>query len=155
MRYVNELSAVNTLVGAPLVAVVDSADITVLYSDLGTGNGSALFSIGGCDGQIRVRTAAIDRNDTAAPLVYVLTVAARPNGDPTAQTVANVTISVLDVPEPPVFAGNFSLAVFENQTAGADSPFAFVQGAWRGVANRAVVWCVVGGVGLVRWRFWC
>ena len=62
-------------------------------------------------------------------LFYILTVAARPNGDVVAQTLANITIVINDVPEPPEFIGDPTVTVMENQTTGASQPFYFVQSA--------------------------
>ena len=54
-RSVNELSPANTHAGAPMNATVESSSIVVLYIDQGTGNATQFFSIGACDGQIRVK----------------------------------------------------------------------------------------------------
>ena len=61
-------------------------------------------------------------------MFFVMTVAARPNGDIVAQTAVNITIIINDVPEPPVFTGPTAFDVYENQTTGIDNTFGVVQG---------------------------
>ena len=54
---------------------------------------------------------------------YLLVVSARPDGIELSQTIANVTIRVLNVNEGPVFVGNFSRELLENATVGIAGAF--------------------------------
>jgi hypothetical protein len=119
VRSVPENATANEAVGAPLVATHSSVDVTITYTVVG-GNGTDLFRVGVCDGQVRVRVSdSLDFEDTA---VFTLEVEARPNGIATSARSANVTVVVEDVPEPPLFNDTLVRYVLENQTAGAFSP---------------------------------
>jgi hypothetical protein len=87
--------------------------------------------VGLCDGQIRVRLTGTPDYEVAQS--YLLTIAARPNGLTVSQAVANVTVTVVDVPEPPFFFDDYTRSVYENQTAGIGNTFgAPVQGEYSG-----------------------
>ena len=113
-RNVSEDAVANTPVGPPLFANHSGVDVAVTYSIIG-GNGSALFKVGLCDGQIRLRASGLLDYNVAN--VYELEVEAVPNGATESATVANITVHVLYVNKPPVFNDTGLRSVLENQTA--------------------------------------
>ena len=86
-------------VGEPLVAIQNGLDVSVTFVIL-SGNSAGVFKIGYCTGQLRVQLPVLNYN---LQNTYVLSVAAQSNGLTSSQTVATITISVLNVPHVPVF----------------------------------------------------
>ncbi len=98
-------------VGEPLVAIQNGLDVSVTFAIL-SGNSAGIFKIGYCNGQLRVQLPVLNYN---LQNTYVLSVAAQSNGLTASQTVANITILVMNVPHVPVF--NFttcSRSIIEN-----------------------------------------
>ena len=101
-RSVPERSAVNTLVGVPIIATLLTASVSLTYSITG-GNvdpstGLAPFWIDGCSGQIRVLNAVLNWELTPT---YTVNVTALVVGFPSATTTVPVSISVTFVQGPP------------------------------------------------------
>ena len=111
---VPENSDVNTPVGPPLQAtVIGAATTTISYAIVG-GNVdpisgvSNVFKIDSCSGQVRVAVGGV-LNYESAPN-YTLTVAAIPGGYAPSEVTHNVTINLINEPEPPVvFSTNMSI----------------------------------------------
>jgi hypothetical protein len=88
----SEFAPGNAPAGTPLNATHTAPDVSVSYAIVG-GNGSALFKVGLCDGQVRLLTAGtLDFN---VANVYELIVEATPDGISTSAVNATVTILVL------------------------------------------------------------
>ena len=87
----------------------------VSYQIVG-GNGSALFKIGLCDGQIRLINSGTLNFNVAN--VYELEILAVPDGVTASNTTTNITVQVLYVNKPPVFNDTGFRSVYENETAG-------------------------------------
>ena len=132
--FVLENAAVNALVGDPLVAFSSSPDyqvqfqLTAVYAmgayqtpgfNQSVIPNQALFYIDICSGQVKLRTGGKDVMNFEGVNTYVLTVRAFIAGFVGAETVLNVTVSVLNLDEPPiVLASTNQLA--ENSARAAD-----------------------------------
>ena len=118
-RSVPENSVIDTLVGTPLIASTNASNVAVTYQ-LGTGNGTSVFKIGFCDGQLRVL--ASYSLDYEQANVYCMAVSALADNQVTAMTTVDVCVNVVDVNEPPYIYGPLDRYVYENQTAGPGYP---------------------------------
>lgn len=80
------------------------------------GNTGNEFGINYCGGQIFMQLANLSYH---AQNQYILSVAAQSNGLSTSQTIANITVNVLNVPHYPVFnSTSCALSVAENSPVG-------------------------------------
>ncbi len=107
-----------TNVGTPLVATIDSPDYSLAWKVDSTIPlaSDGVFFIDQCSGQIKVRRAELDFERLRS---YVLNIRAYvPEFVSTAYTIRNVTISILNVDEPPVLLDTVT-TLFENVTAGS------------------------------------
>ena len=86
-------------VGPPLNASQPGVDVAVLFY-ITEGNEGNLFSLGLCNGQLRLVSATLDYHVTP---VYTLVVEARSNGLLASATSANITVTVLNVPHTPLW----------------------------------------------------
>ena len=117
--FVRENSAVNAPVGDPLVAFSSSPDYQVQFAIMAvfamgayqvpaanftpyTVENQALFYIDVCSGQVKLRTGGRDVMNYEGVNNYVLTVRTFISGFVGAETSLNVTVTVLNVDEPPV-----------------------------------------------------
>lgn len=91
---VPENALANALVGGPMNATSPAAGVAITYTIVG-GNGSLLFKIGLCSGQIQLRTS--NSLDYTVANVYTLIVQAAPNGIVLSAVNATVTVDVLYV----------------------------------------------------------
>lgn len=91
---VSEGAAANTPVGAPLNASQPSPNVALTYQIVG-GNGSTLFKVGICDGQIRLKAAGVLDYITAN--VYTLIITTTPNGFAPSAINSTFTIDILYV----------------------------------------------------------
>jgi hypothetical protein len=92
-------AGVDAEVGPPLYANHEGKDVAVLFFIVG-GNEAGLFKLGICNGQVRLVRAGLNYNERST---YVLSVETRSNGLLTSATTANITITVINVPDVPVF----------------------------------------------------
>jgi hypothetical protein len=98
--FINENSARNTNVDAPLVATIASPDYQVVFA-ITAGNLNNTFYVDSCSGQVKVRNPLLNfevRN------VYSLSVTASVSGFPSAATTTIITVRVVDVDEAPALA---------------------------------------------------
>jgi hypothetical protein len=82
-----------------LYASHEGKDVAVLFYIIG-GNDEGMFKLGICNGQVRLVYAGLNYHERNT---YVLSVEARSNGLITSATKANVTITVINVPDVPIF----------------------------------------------------
>ncbi|KAA0150693.1 hypothetical protein FNF29_05030 [Cafeteria roenbergensis] len=103
-RSVLETARRGTPVGGP-VAVSTGAATMVPSWRIVAGNGPSndWFSIGRCDGQLRVNEARLDFEGGLGSTPVVVTAGVSPNGDLTAEVVANYSVQALDANEAPVW----------------------------------------------------
>lgn len=98
-RSVRENAPVGTFVGDPVLALDPDAGQQLTF-ELSGGNGTELFKIVSCTGQLYVAVGgALDFETTRA---YSLIVSVSDNGSPKLTLTAQVLVSVLDENEPPV-----------------------------------------------------
>jgi len=112
-REIEENSPVNALVG-DVVTGTDVDQGQVLSYRILAGNEDGIFGINTCTGQISVKLELLDFETRST---YVLTVEAEDDGSPRLSDTAFVTVSVLDMNEPPVMA-DVAVDVEENSAAG-------------------------------------
>lgn len=89
-----ENATANGAAGAPMNATHSGANVAITYQIIG-GNGSSLFKIGLCDGQIRLLTSGT--LDFLVANVYELDIQAVPDGAVASAAVATITVDVLYV----------------------------------------------------------
>jgi len=114
VRAVAENSARNTLVGDPVAASLSSPDYSLQFAIV-SGNINEAFYVDSCSGQIKVRNAVL--NYELIPS-YLLTLKAFVVGFANVETLANITVNILDVNEPPIVE-SLVYSVSENVTLGA------------------------------------
>jgi hypothetical protein len=133
--YIVENSIRNANVGDPLVAYSSSPDYQVLFQILRTYatnhrtipdfNETLLpdnsqFWIDACSGQVKLRTGGVDVINYEGIYTYTITVRTFVSGFDNAETIRNVTISVIDANDAPVFVvSSLSVTLPENSLAGA------------------------------------
>jgi hypothetical protein len=110
--FVNENSARNTNVDAPLVATIASPDYQVLFA-ITAGNLNNTFYVDSCSGQVKVRNPLLNFE---ARNVYSLSVTASVSGFPLASTTTIITVRVIDIDEAPVLSP-LSFTIPENPRA--------------------------------------
>ncbi len=93
--------------GDPVYAYHNAADVAVTYLITGGNDTQPLFKINFCSGQLRLLTSGLS---ALLHPVYRLLVEVRSNSDPASAAQANVTVIVLPVPHPPVFADSVYVA---------------------------------------------
>ena len=101
-------------VGTPVTA--DDPDVAdELSYSITAGNGKGFFSIGACSGQLRLDKGGIDFETDPS---FTLTVSVT---DGSVAATATVTVDVVNVNDPPVFAQtSYSLSIEENKPDGAE-----------------------------------
>lgn len=110
---------VGTSVGDPLTNQASDGDLgenATLSFDIEAGDDDGVFGFGVTNGQLVVEKAELDRESTSQ---YVLTIRVFDGGTPSLSAIADVTVDVTDVNEPPVFS-NITVHVAENSAAGTD-----------------------------------
>jgi len=133
--FIVENSVKNANVGDPLVAFSSSPDYQVMFQILRTYatnhrtipnfnetllRDNSQFWIDACSGQVKLRTGGVDVINFEAIYTYTITVRTFVSGFDNAETIRNVTISVIDANDAPVFdVSSLSVTLPENSLEGA------------------------------------
>ncbi len=119
---IRENSGKNTVVGDPLVAYSASPDYQIQFQ-ITAGNDAGIFWVDACSGQVKLRIGGPGVLDFELRNTYVLTVRAFVPNFVACETFRNITISVLNLDEPPIVVPN---TVFLTENAAVLSSGTFV-----------------------------
>lgn len=105
-RAVAESAGRGAPIGDPVDVSTGAQSLTPAWRIIaGNGPNNDWFSIGRCDGQLRLAEAKLDFEGGLGATPIVVTAGVSPNGDLTAEVIANFSVRALDANEAPAWTG--------------------------------------------------